>query len=57
MYESRQEDGRLVELISAVAAQLGAAIARKQAEAALQESQRRLASLMDSLPGIVFSCR
>jgi len=56
MYESRQEDRRLVELISAVAAQLGAAIARKQAEAALQESQRRLASLMDSLPGIVFSC-
>ena len=56
MFESRQEDRRLVELISAVAAQLGAVIQRKQTEAALRESQRRLASLMDSLPGIVFSC-
>ena len=63
MFESRQEDRRLVELISAVAAQLGAVIQRKQAlseaacsAAALRESQRRLASLMDSLPGIVFSC-
>ncbi len=29
---------------------------RKQAEAALQESQRQLTSLINSLPGIVFSC-
>jgi len=29
---------------------------RKQAEAALSESQRKLAALIDSLPGIVFSC-
>jgi len=29
---------------------------RKQAEAALSESQRKLATLIDSLPGIVFSC-
>lgn len=56
MLESRQEDRRLVELITAVAAQLGAVIRRKQVEAALKESQRRLASLIDSLPGIVFSC-
>lgn len=63
MFESRQEDRRLVELITAVAAQLGAVIQRKQVEreaarsaAALQESQRRFASLIDSLPGIVFSC-
>lgn len=28
----------------------------QQTEAALRESQRRLASLMNSLPGIVFSC-
>ncbi len=56
MFESRQEDRRLVELISAVAAQLGVVIQRKQAEAALRESQRRLASLIDALPGIVFSC-
>jgi PAS domain S-box-containing protein len=56
MFESRQEDRRLVELITAVAAQLGAVIQRKQVEVALQESQRRFASLIDSLPGIVFSC-
>lgn len=30
--------------------------ARKQVEAALRESQRRLGSLINSLPGIVFSC-
>jgi len=29
---------------------------RRQAEAALQESQRRLSNLIDSLPGIAFSC-
>ena len=63
MFESRQEDRRLVELITTVAAQLGAVIQRKQvvseaarSAAALQESQRRFASLIDSLPGIVFSC-
>ncbi|HEY9669422.1 MAG TPA: PAS domain S-box protein, partial [Coleofasciculaceae cyanobacterium] len=56
MFESHPEDRRLIELISAVAAQLGAVLQRKQVEAALQESQRRLASLIDSLPGIVFSC-
>lgn len=56
MFESCQEDQRLVELITAVAAQLGAVLQRKQIEVALQESQRRLASLIDALPGIVFSC-
>ncbi|MEW6496134.1 MAG: EAL domain-containing protein [Cyanobacteriota bacterium] len=56
MFESHQEDRRLVELISTVAAQLGAVLQRKKVEAALKESQRRIESLMDSLPGIVFSC-
>ena len=56
MFESRQEDRRLVELVSAVAVQLGAVMQRKHIEAAFQESQRRLASLIDALPGIVFSC-
>ena len=56
MFESRQEDRRLVELILTVATELGALFGRQQVEAALQESQRRLASLMNSLPGIVFSC-
>jgi len=56
MFESRRKDKRLVKLISAVAAQLGTVMQQKQAEAALRESQRRLASLINSLPGIVFSC-
>ncbi|MFE1745426.1 PAS domain-containing protein [Coleofasciculus sp. H7-2] len=56
LFESRQKDKRLVELVSAVAAHLGTVMQQKKAEAALGESQRRLASLIDSLPGIVFSC-
>lgn len=56
LFESRHKDKRLVELVSAVAAHLGTLMQQKQAEAALRESQRRLASLIDSLPGIVFSC-
>nr|WP_242040756.1 PAS domain-containing protein [Coleofasciculus sp. FACHB-1120] len=56
LFESRPKDKRLVELVSAVAAHLGTVMQQKQAEAALRESQRRLASLIDSLPGIVFSC-
>lgn len=49
------ESASLVELVTTVAAQLGSMLARKQAEAALRESQRRLATLIDALPGIVFS--
>jgi len=56
MCESSEIAGALVELVSAVAAQLGELMQRQQAEAALQESQRKLAHLIDSLPGIVFSC-
>jgi diguanylate cyclase (GGDEF)-like protein/PAS domain S-box-containing protein len=70
MSEPHQEDRRLVELVSAVATQLGVVIQRKQAVSAreaalraaaesataLRESQRRLASLINALPGIVFSC-
>ena len=56
MFESRQKDERLVDLVCCIAAQLGSVMQRKLAEVALQESQRRLCSLIDSLPGIVFSC-
>jgi diguanylate cyclase (GGDEF)-like protein/PAS domain S-box-containing protein len=63
MFEPHQEDRQLVELVSAVATQLGIVLQRKQilsqaagSAAALRESQRRLASLIDALPGIVFSC-
>lgn len=57
MFQSRPEDESFVELITTVAAQLGAALQRKQTEVALEESQRRLSTLIDSLPGIVFVCR
>jgi diguanylate cyclase (GGDEF)-like protein/PAS domain S-box-containing protein len=56
MCESSEIAGALVELVSAVAAQLGEQMQRQHAEAALFESERKLAHLIDSLPGIVFSC-
>ncbi|MBE9149778.1 EAL domain-containing protein [Coleofasciculus sp. LEGE 07092] len=53
MFESRQEDRRLVELISTVAAQLGAAIERKQSEEALQQAEAKYRSIFEnSLEGI-----
>lgn len=51
----RQIDGRLLDLISTIAAQLGGIIQCKQAEAALRNSQRQLRSLIDSTPGIFFN--
>lgn len=41
-FESQEEDRRLVELVSGVAAQMGSVIQRKQTEATLQESETRL---------------
>ncbi len=57
MLQSRPEDESLMQLISAVAAQLGVALQRKQAMVDLEESQRRLSILIDSLPGIAFVYR
>jgi diguanylate cyclase (GGDEF)-like protein/PAS domain S-box-containing protein len=56
MFEPREEDKRLVALVSAVTAQLGAVIQLKRTEVALWESQQRLTTLINALPGIVFSC-
>lgn len=47
MFESREEDQRLVDLVSAIATQLGSAIQRKQAEAALRESEEKFRSLVE----------
>lgn len=57
MLQSRPEDESLVQLITAVAAQLGSALQQKQSVVDLEESQRRLSTLIDSLPGIAFACR
>ncbi|MDZ4342508.1 MAG: GAF domain-containing protein, partial [Candidatus Binatia bacterium] len=45
MYVSGEEDRRLVEVVSAVAAQLGSLIQRKRAEQALRESERRFQAI------------
>ncbi len=45
MYETRDEDKRLIELISAVAAQLGLVIQRKQTEVKLNKANRLYATL------------
>ncbi len=47
MFESRDEDKRLVEIVSAVAAQLGSVLQRKQVEQALRESERRFHAIFD----------
>jgi len=57
MLRSHPEDSRLAQLITTVASQLGAVFQHKQASQSLQESQRRLSTLINSLPGIAFTCR
>ncbi len=56
MFASKQEDERLVELISAIATQLGVIMHQKKVEAQLLESQRRLSTLINYLPGMLFYC-
>lgn len=54
MVESRQQDRRLVEVVSAVAAQLGTVLQQKQAEAALREKEEYLRLIIDNIPQQVF---
>lgn len=50
-------DPRVIEIVQAVALQLSALLQRKQAEAALSEQRRMLATLMDNLPGMAYRSR
>lgn len=49
----REEDERLIRLISSVANQLGAIIKQKQIEAALYESEKKLQSILDNTEAII----
>lgn len=55
MYKSRRKDKRLVELVSAVAAQLGSVVQRRQAEEALQESEEQHRTLVESSTDAIIS--
>ncbi len=48
MFESRQKDKRLIDLVSCVAAQLGTIIQRKQCEIALQEAELKYRSIFEN---------
>ena len=54
MFESREEDKRLVEIVSHVAAQLGSLIQRKHGEQALRESEERLQAIIDTSTRLIF---
>ena len=55
--EPREEDRRLLQLISAVAQQLGGLIQRKRAEEVLRERDKRSASLVEAIPDMMFTVR
>jgi diguanylate cyclase (GGDEF)-like protein/PAS domain S-box-containing protein len=53
MYEVREQDERLVHLISVVSAQLGALIRRKRAEEALRDSEENARRLIENLNDVI----
>ncbi|MEP0871652.1 EAL domain-containing protein [Trichocoleus desertorum AS-A10] len=54
MFEACSEDQRLVELVTAVTAQLGAILQLKRAERALKEQQEFLRLVLDNIPQYIF---
>ncbi|MGC1394108.1 MAG: adenylate/guanylate cyclase domain-containing protein [Coleofasciculaceae cyanobacterium] len=54
MMESPQQDQRLIEVVSAVAAQLGTVIQQKKAEAALRDKEKYLRLIIDNIPQQIF---
>jgi diguanylate cyclase (GGDEF)-like protein/PAS domain S-box-containing protein len=55
MYEVREQDERLVHLISVVSAQLGALIRRKRAEDALRHSEENARRLIENLNDVIIA--
>ncbi|HZO18334.1 MAG TPA: diguanylate cyclase [Gemmatimonadaceae bacterium] len=53
MYEVREQDERLVHLISVVSAQLGSLIRRKRAEDALRDSEENARRLIENLNDVI----
>lgn len=54
MFESCEEDKRLIEIVSTVATQLGSLLQRKRAEEAQQESKNRLYAVLDNSTAIIY---
>ena len=52
--EASQPEGRLIELVSALASQLSSLIGRKRSESALRESQEQIAAMAANIPGCVY---
>jgi PAS domain S-box-containing protein len=54
IFDAGEEDERLVQLVLTIAAQLGAVLARKQAEAALREAEERYRSIFENASEGIF---
>lgn len=52
--EHREEDVRLISLVSSVASQLGSLIKRKQAEDALYESEEKMKAILDNAVTVIY---
>ncbi|HJW87544.1 MAG TPA: PAS domain S-box protein [Candidatus Brocadiaceae bacterium] len=52
--ENREEDSRLISLVSSVAGQLGSVIKRKQVEDALYESEEKLKAILDNAVVVIY---
>lgn len=55
VFEQREEDRRLVELVSTVAAYLGILFQRKQAEDRLRKSEERYRMLVSNIPDVIWT--
>lgn len=54
IFESREEEKRLVEIVSTVATQLGSLMQRKRMEEALREGEERLQAILDNSTALIY---